>query len=246
MTIFEEIRSTIHTNQATSLFDVQYTEQCREAWQEYATQNDYVIRFESTTIHLHPVSVWDLSLCACALCGQPLKDATSVQAGVGPWCRKKYKYEDAIELSADIIAKCEHLVEFGADFVQAIQDNDSRQAANILCRWIALWVNKARCHDKTVRAIQTLQVMGYDLLAQRTTKRLCKKWSIEPDGDYYAISYPFNPTWSDTLRGFRGSYFNKDKRCWMVPKNHRKALWAALGKAHKNTFIKGPQGIFIP
>lgn len=244
--MINEIRPVIHNQETSFFYDVQLTDEQFEQCREYATQNDYVFKIVDKTLHLHPVSVWDLALCQCALCGQPLSDSTSVQAGVGPKCRGKYNYGDAIELSAEVIEQLITQAVFGADFIDAVAKNDSRLAANILCRWIALWVNKKRRHDMVLQAMDALKTMGYDLLVERITKRICSKWSIKTDADNYLISSPFDETWRQTLRALRGSNWDGERKCWIVPKCHQKAIWSALKKQQKNTFILGPNGIFLP
>jgi len=53
----------------------------------------------------------------CCVCGADLVDATSIEFGIGPVCRKKYDYEDAYAVTDETAKKiAEYMAEHPAEF----------------------------------------------------------------------------------------------------------------------------------
>jgi len=183
----------------------------------------------------------------CACCGRQLKDATSVDFGVGPICRGKYLYEDALPVTKEILDETRSIVEKelaseirGYVWSRLVND-DSRAAANHLVKFVAV-------HQKdavSMPALRILKVMGYTELVERVEKRIKAAILITVSDDEVTIESPYNRDFVDAVRAIKGRRYNREDKTWSVPKTGKRDLWSAMLNHFEGSLGKGPKGPFV-
>lgn len=185
----------------------------------------------------------------CAACGRPLRDAASVEAGMGPDCREKYGYS-AAQGPANWAQVEDLLVDAERPLFDAVTAHwgDAHKAANVL-------VHHAACspRDKRGLHVQLLSVLGYVTLAKALAKGAGELVEVFVRGDWLAVKTPYNPAFNDALKAQRvGARWDKTadvgaKRpgAWMVPSdpNAKRGLFAALRVAFEGAMLVSAKGI---
>lgn len=121
----------------------------------------------------------------CAACSKQLLDATSVETGMGPHCRKKYGLPDAL-------------------------DEDTRVEANRLVYLIAC---KQDDSDDVRDALDQLDALGCALIVARICKRLYgDPISAWLDGGLLVVKSPYSPSFLDACRGIRSRRWDRDRK----------------------------------
>lgn len=185
----------------------------------------------------------------CCVCGIELKDATSIEKGIGPICRKAYHYEDAYPIPEDRMQHICGLVvryfveedeEFAGRVVDAVCKNDSRKAANLL-------VYRASAHggSTAINVAQVLRAIGYAALADRIEDRLAKI-VLEESGEMLKVRTPYNPDFVTRVKQIEGRRWDKEEKVWLVPMTAqaKAALWQLLRDVYPGEMAIGPKGPF--
>lgn len=183
----------------------------------------------------------------CSACNRPLVDATSVQFGIGPICRKKYHYEDAYPIdsgtSSSLVALLQNLSDTDVvdGVIKAVLEDDSRTAVNILNRAVAVW---AREDEPEVHvAIAAMKMMGYDVLADKVATRLADI-EISIEEGRILLNTPFDPDFLARIKAVEGRRWDKERKVWTVPVSQKAAAWEALQAAYEGCVAHGPKGMF--
>lgn len=192
--------------------------------------------------------VYEMVPTHCSCCNRPLVDATSVEYGVGPVCRKKYSYEDAIPVTPEIreamvnVLSRFHDLAFGGRVMAAVDANDSRKAANLLNRLLAVSLKHDVSDVDVIVAIEALETLGYTDLANRVSSVIATV-SVEEKAGKILVKVPFERAFVDTK--VAGRHYNKPTDTWIVPAKSKKDLWVALQKAYSGKVGTGPKGMFV-
>lgn len=182
----------------------------------------------------------------CCVCGIGLKDATSIEFGIGPVCRRKYRYEDAYPITpgiADQTAKYAlHCfpAEFCDKLAPALLKDDSRRAANLL-----VYFASAEQGLSAVYAATALRILGYVELAARIEKRLVGV-NVTRQGGWIAVASEFNELFIADVKRLGGRWSGKPAKVWLLPETPETAtgLWDALQRAYPGAVGIGPKGVF--
>lgn len=153
----------------------------------------------------------------CAACGKDLVDAASVEAGLGPVCRKSYLPPEGVS-------------------------EEERAKANHAVYRLALHASGKSPDVDVVEELKTLVACGFAKVAKRVLDRLCSVWIAEDSG-YLWVKSPF--VGSEYLREVPGRRWIKDRKTNRFPLGSRTALWATLQKAYPGLLAVGPKGPFI-
>ena len=165
----------------------------------------------------------------CCACGRALRDAVSVEAGMGPDCRANHGYNDEPQGPADwtrTMAILDGIVEVAA--VNPAQT--PRKACNVL-------VHRAACMPRTDRTaiVEAIAALGFRTLAVALAEGAGECVTVdrvECDGrSFLAVRTPFAPAFNADLRTARiGARWNPERRAWMVPTDDRarRGLWATM------------------
>lgn len=176
---------------------------------------------------------------ACVICRRPLLDAKSVEAGMGPVCRKKSGY------GSDPSLPPKPYQPLGADdpdrSVRArIDSGNHRGAANALVNFAARTDRK----ELAARAADQVGRLGYVRLGRAMMDGLVDI-SIERDHDVFRVKVPRSgAVWRWVIERMEGS-FSKRLKSFTVPVRSKRRLWGALKKFYKGSLAIGPKGWFI-
>lgn len=195
-------------------------------------------------------ATWSKVATECCICGLTLTDATSIDRGIGPICRKKYRYEDAFPLTEDIKVAAASYVStrpetFSPEFIEklgpAMAQPLSRKAANL-----TVYYASAEQGETAVHCAALLRIFGYNDLADRIEDRLVAV-SIKRVGGEILVRCPYSPAFVDAMHHTDGAYFSRKlDKAWVlpdVPENATK-LHAALKANYPGVFCVGPKGFF--
>lgn len=181
-----------------------------------------------------PATILLATTCAC--CGRPLVDAASVEAGIGPDCRRKYGYGDA-QAPADWLSAVEALDPrivpnlFGsARSVTAEWGVDARAVCNVLVNRFALASDLA----EKGALVAAVGFLGFTRLATKLAESALGKVEVLPAGDRLAVKTPYRADFVAALKAARiGARWDRETKVWTVPVDQRAraGLWGAL-RAH--------------
>lgn len=109
----------------------------------------------------------------CCVCSRPLRDAESVETGIGPICRKNYGYTNAPASNVDLAEALKTLTLARLDmdvFKYVIANKDSvRMMNNILIAYCTYLMGKRRGAE-IVNVTPAIRTFGYPLLADKLEK----------------------------------------------------------------------------
>ncbi len=189
----------------------------------------------------------ELLATSCACCGRPLLDATSVETGVGPDCRKKYGYNDA-QGAPDWLAAAQaldiipDLLGPGAPAaIVAAWGIDARRASNLLVHRFA------RSEDLAEKGalMAAIYLLGYFRLATKLADNAAGKVEVLPVGDRLAVKTPYRADFVAALKAARvGARWDRDTKVWTVPTDQRAraALWAVLRNHFAGAMLVSEKG----
>lgn len=204
---------------------------------------------QGNALHQAQPRLWGRVASHCCVCGLPLVDATSIEFGIGPVCRRKYNYEDAYPITPEIrdavseFAALKLPLELAEKLDRACEADDSRKAANLV-----VYFASAEQGEAAVLAAHILKTLGYTLLADRITERLVDiKIELAAPG-LLAVFTPFSPTFLAALKAqyVPGRRWDGLKKAWLVPDSYEsfKLLDNALKLAYRGQMAVGPNGGF--
>lgn len=157
----------------------------------------------------------------CAACGRPLVDAVSVEAGMGPDCRKKY--------------------------MRAETSPENRTAVNAMVHSLALVVSHRGQSDIARNAaitINAVRELGFEKLADKLTK-VYIAITIEEVGDIVELDAPYDVRFTELARAIPGRRWNGETKKNTFPVTAKRALFAALVACFPGAAALGPKGGFL-
>lgn len=153
----------------------------------------------------------------CAVCSRPLRDAVSVEMGIGPECREKYGYNACVSEA-------------------------NRERANQL---IFLIADKQDGMD-VMSATRQLRELGFEALANKIAIRLFEvRIELDKSTNTYRVTGPYTEASVAAFRSVPGRRWNKDLGTNEIPASSKPQLWAALKKGYPNYNVLGPDGNFF-
>lgn len=189
----------------------------------------------------------------CACCARPLVDAVSVEAGVGPECRKRHGYSAAqaepdwaevLRLSDNLVAVRE-IFPYGSpeasEAAWRLGGLETRRVANLFVYRIAL----AQDGPDALRLAAVVRALGFQRLAARVEERLVKV-RIELAGDEYIVRAPYSETFNMRLGERRDSRrWDAENKAWRIKAPFRGFLFNALKASFPGVAAVGPKGAFV-
>jgi len=139
----------------------------------------------------------------CAICGRALRDAVSVEAGIGPDCREKYGYGEA-QGAADWTAIATFAATLTLPDFEAVTGSwgDAHKTANIV-------THRAACVDRSARGplVVVLGLLGYSKLAKAVAKGAGEVVEVTQattaEGARLVVKTPFNEAFVAALKAAR-------------------------------------------
>ena len=152
----------------------------------------------------------------CCICSKELCDSASVEAGMGPHCRKKYGYTAAVTEA-------------------------NRKAANKLIHTLAT----SKDTEVRVGCLNTLMALGFQGVVQAVLKSLADVALTLDEQGRYAVRTPYNPAVVEAMRSIPGRRWNKQAKINTFPQASKKELWALLQEHYHGGIGVGPKGVFV-
>lgn len=161
----------------------------------------------------------------CVVCRRALLDAKSVEAGIGPDCRKKYGFD--IECS-----------------------EQARMEANHIVHYLATMTTEGKSAEALAISIQyqlaSLKSLGFTKLADTLADRMAPIRITEIDASHLLADMPYNPDALPQLRRLGRAQYNGDKfQGWVVPTKCRAALWSVMKEHYTGQVGVGAKGMFV-
>lgn len=157
----------------------------------------------------------------CVACGRPLVDAVSVEAGMGPDCREKYGYNEAVDVSAEA-------------------------RADVNAKVHALAAGKLPPAEQ-IGHLLIIRAHGFAKLADRLEERLAVVLVEQLDAATIAISAPYDEAFTAALKAATPwRRWDKEAKRWVVPATQqvKNALFAVMRRHFGGGIGRGPQGLF--
>lgn len=181
---------------------------------------------------------------SCVACGRALVDAVSVEAGVGPICRKKYGYD--VDVPEENRAEANRLIYRAA--LDETSDTERLEIANAVADLgFVAFADKIRKRfgKGAVRLVVERVVFGKGKYAREDHAFVVRT--------PYEGSVEFNASlkelvdWRDRKPLFDGEGEDKKWRGWAVRNASapKKALFTALKRAYEGRAAEGPKGFFV-
>lgn len=193
--------------------------------------------------------VFKLNPTHCSACNRPLTDGTSVQQGIGPVCRKKYQYEDAYPISektaGTVVATLQNLkdTEVANRAMEAVRNDDSRRAVNVLNHAVAIWSYNDRENADITFCLLAMRQMGYDVLADKIGGRLADV-AVIIENERVLFDTPYDEDFIAAIKSIKGRRWDNDRKVWTVPVGKKAEAWEALQEAYGGLLGHGPKGMF--
>lgn len=191
---------------------------------------------------------WHRAASHCCVCASPLTDATSVEFGIGPVCRKKYQYEDAYDITPDQVmelavwSRTELPEALMVEVNKAAAANNSRRCANLL-----VYYASAEDGIEAVKSAHALRILGYVALADRVQDRLSAV-SLKNVGGEILVRTAYDPIFIAALkrRYVHGRRWEPTEKVWVMPDTELgfEVLSAAIKEAFDGQTGIGPKGPF--
>jgi len=157
----------------------------------------------------------------CIICGKELCDAKSVEAGIGPVCRKRTGYHS-------------HVTE------------ENRKAANKLIHT----VTTSKSVDEKINSMNALLELGFTGVVKAMLKSVAEVKIALTDDSHphgagrYAVKTPYHPAVVNEMRTIPGRKWDKNGKVNTFPQSSKLALFQALCKHYEGDIAVGPKGIF--
>jgi hypothetical protein len=195
----------------------------------------------------------------CACCGRPLVDAASIEAGMGPICRKQHGYAAAQvapdwksvlsetdgALSVSEILGFRHEAATELNLLEAswlLGGLETRRVANALVHRIAV----DQDGPQVLQLTNAIRALGFTKLADRIAHRLAKI-VITVEGDALFVEAPFSDAKVEAFRKVPGRSRDKDRGRYgadRFPLTSKRSLFTALKSAFPGATAVGPKGLF--
>ena len=188
----------------------------------------------------------------CGCCGRALRDAASVERGVGPDCAEKYGYGLAVsEPNWAAVMTSATAAGLTAAEVSALAEGDARVASNWLCHQVAAVGPSDR--EKALKLAAAIRALGYVKMGSRLTERLAKKEgvptvTITVAGDLYEVKAvglgDYFDAFLDATRAVPGRRYQGNK-INTFPRSSQRALWDALKASVPGAVLNSPKGVSV-
>lgn len=190
----------------------------------------------------------------CACCGRALRDAVSVERGVGPDCAERYGYDEA-QGPANWAEAVRLGLEAGldaSDLDVLTGGLDAHKAANRLCYLVAAVAPEDQ--RRAFRLAAVIGALGFKKMGEQLTKRLAKKLEvptviITAAGDLYEVQAvglgDYFDAYVTATRAVPGRRYVPATKTNTFPKASRRALWGALRASVPGAVLKTEKGVTV-
>jgi hypothetical protein len=207
----------------------------------------------------------------CACCARSLVDAASIEAGMGPVCRKRHGYNTADTeanwpavagvLLSDLaplaqqaetdetarLVLADALHERCPELpVEALLTKSARLVANAIVHRIAV-VAQTNGFATITRLIEAVRALGFTTLANVLTNRAAAVY-ITREGNTITVTTPYSVEFNYLMRSIPSRRWVKNTNVKggknVIAAEHGPQLLAALKKCFPGALASGPKGLF--
>lgn len=159
----------------------------------------------------------------CLCCNRPLRDAESVEIGIGPDCREKYGYTDGPE---------ETRSEANRIIYGLLDVGDTLDAPTAIARLRE--INFSALAEKLEPILATVEV-------EIDTR------NEDSDGEPTRITVraPFDPRFVDLTRTIPGRRWLKETKATVFPYAQKGKVWAIIRDCFAGRLLLGPKGLTV-
>lgn len=150
----------------------------------------------------------------CAICARPLRDSVSVEAGIGPECRRKYGYNLKV-----------------AEKVRA--------EANRLVHEVAI----RQSGPEVLAAAARLRTLGFDKLAEAISRPRADI-VITQDAEGVFLNAPYSEAATAAFRSIPGRRWIGEEKVNRFPLSAKRRLLDVLRTYYPGQWVAGPRGVF--
>lgn len=180
----------------------------------------------------------------CAVCARPLRDARSVETGMGPDCRARHGYDDAQDEpdAPRAQAALERAAAAGCGPARSFLDaglDDARSIANRIVHAVASDPH----HPAAPDLVAALAALGYRRLASIVAARRFGAVEVEREGDDLLIRAPRNERFGDALWNRARGRWDRQARARRVRATHRQLVWDLIQEHFAGALIVSQRGI---
>jgi hypothetical protein len=194
----------------------------------------------------------------CCVCSTPLADATSVELGIGPTCRRKLaKLDKEVTATIDWDSVTDALGDFAAidrtdtdrialfelamDQIALARTGAAHTLANLITHYIAATQARPESIGGLILAVER---MGRPNLAVALRKRQYPVRIEEAAGGVLHVFTPFCESFKTAMWRSGAGKWNRDLRCYVVAGSRKADLHAALAESYPGMRAIGPMGEF--
>lgn len=167
----------------------------------------------------------------CLCCGRPLVDATSIETGIGPECRKKHGFVKA-QSEPDWSMAAMHCP------IDMHEDEDARKLCNRLVYTAACGVDP----KVLSRIITTVRLLGFTTLADKLSSRASDA-KVSVESGVIIVRTKYNPDFVDESCRVPGRRWDAANKVTTFPESSRREVWAMLQKVFAGGVIDTPKGL---
>lgn len=170
----------------------------------------------------------------CAVCRRALRDAVSVEIGMGPDCRKNHGYaeiEDASEEARTAANKLIHQCSLSVRMVNlsaVVRHEISLHCAALRLMGFRKVADRIEYRGKDAPISDRVTIKEYDLPALPGTWKRGRWLNARPAVTGYLVTAPYKPTAVDAFRNIPGRRWLKEQKATFIPKDGRESLWSLL------------------
>jgi len=168
----------------------------------------------------------------CLMCNRPLVDATSVETGLGPECRKKHGF-----LEAQTAPQWELVAQFCPPEYMFREGETAREVVNRLVYHAALGMDK----DKLCRVISAIRWLGYTKMADRLMSRLGDV-KVEVVGGTIEVSAPYSDRFLYETK-WMGRRWDPKRKVTIFPEGVRHRVWEAIRASYAGKMLVSHKGM---
>lgn len=190
--------------------------------------------------------VFGITITNCCICGKPLRDAVSVNRGMGPDCSQEH-YDIAHEITDDMLAKAMGvLYGSGLDYrvkheARGLHDKP-RELCNLLVWWSSANLNNK---DVVLECAHVIQELGFESMASRLKERNTEVVITRDDEEgFYVLRHRATLNVRRNMQRMKGvkplAREGRFKYGWKFPKNLKSLVWKVLGEDFGNQWATVP------
>lgn len=181
----------------------------------------------------------------CACCSRPLVDADSVEAGIGPECRKRHGFgvpvaEPDWGRAIDILGGIP-----GDQVPPGVYDGIDAIDPHAICNALVHAIAVNQMGDHCARMALVIDALGYARLAERIIKRLGTVHVTPFKDRFYSVSAPYQDEFVSLIKGVPGRRWDGKLKVNIVPQTQARTLADILRRCYPGYVCVSDKGMRV-